>query len=118
MMRKFLAAAVAALLLFSSPALADTDCSGTASGTAQAVWSSGQTKWFVIMNNSANLMCISFTGTAAISGLNCASGSFPLNPGSATSAGGSFASLPQQTPQVLSIVASAGSSTYSCVRSN
>ena len=119
MMRKLLVGlAIGLSLLAASPARAETDCSGTVGTSAQTVWSAGQTKWFVIMNNSANLMCISFTGTAAVGGLNCAAGSFPLGPGTATTAGGSFSTLQMQAPNSLSIVAGGASSIYSCVRSN
>lgn len=117
MMRRILAV-VSVLALLAGPALAETDCSGTVGTTAQYAWSAGGTKWFYVMNNSVNLMCISMTGVAALGGTNCAAGSYPLNPGSATTAGGAFASLPQQAPNVLSVVAAVAGSIYSCTRGN
>lgn len=123
-MKKFLAAL--ALLFCLQPALADipvnnitpTDCSGAASTSAAAmIQNSGSLRGFLVMNNSAALMCISFTGTAALGGTNCAQGSFPLGPGTATAAGGSFTTPATFGPNTtISIVAASGASNYSCIR--
>lgn len=93
MMRKWFSAALAAgFFLLAGPALA-TDCSSTITtgGTAQTIFSTGNARKLMLMNNSANLMCVSFNGAAAtIAGTNCGAGSYTLQPGSATAAGGSF----------------------------
>lgn len=112
-----LAALVAALWCGAACA---TDCSGTitAGGTAQAVANiSGNVSGLLIMNNSANLMCISWTGNAAaIAGTNCAAGSWPLQPGSATQAGGSFNNPLNIKISTLSIISSGTADRYSCER--
>lgn len=117
MLRGILAAAVA-LCLSIAPALA-SDCSGTITtgGTAQTIAAiNGNVKFLLLINNSANLMCFSFNGSpAAIAGTNCASGSWPLQPGSATTAGGSFYSGSIKI-SVLSIISSTTTDRFSCER--
>lgn len=121
MMRKCLAAGLAALLwLGAAGAALAADCSGTITtgGTAQTIFTSGNVGRGVIMNNSANLMCISWNGNAAsIAGTNCAAGSWPLQPGSGTAAGGSFYwdgnGIKVST---LSIISSGTGDRFSCER--
>src|ERR1017187_8951350 len=107
MMRKWLSAALAAVFfLLAGPALA-TDCSGTitAGNTAQTVFTSSNVRGLMLMNNSANLMCVSFTGNAAtIAGTNCGAGSYSLQPGSGTVAGGSFTNPGNIKISVVSII--------------
>lgn len=120
MMRKWVSAALAAVFfLLAGPALA-ADCSGTITlgGTAQTIFTSGNVKKLMVMNNSANLMCISFNGSAAtIAGTNCGSGSYVLQPGSATAAGGSFYS-DGNGPAIstASIISSGIGDRFSCER--
>ena len=80
MMRKWFLAALVALI----PGLAlATDCSGTitSGGTAQTIFTSSNVRKLMVMNNSANLMCVSFSGSAAtIAGTNCGAGSYTLQP--------------------------------------
>lgn len=110
-------AALLVLLGLSQQAFALANCSGTTTASAKYAYSTSSVQGVVIMNNSANLMCISFDGVAATGGTNCASGSFPLAPGAATTAGGSFMSPPGFNPSAISIVSSAGAGdTYSCYR--
>jgi hypothetical protein len=93
MMRKWVLLALIGALLFISDAARAADCSGTitSGGTAQTIFTSGNVRKLMLMNNSANLMCVAFNGSAAtIAGTNCGSGSYVLQPGSATAAGGSF----------------------------
>lgn len=106
-------------LLFGGAAYG-ADCSGTIAtgGTAQTVANiNASTKALMLMNNSANLMCVSFTGAVAtIAGTNCGSGSWTLQPGSATAAGGSFLSPPNLNISVLSIISASTGDRYSCER--
>lgn len=97
-----------------APNITPTDCSGsiTAGGTAQNAFAAGATKrGFTIANLSTDLMWISFNGTAAAN----TSGSYALNPGSSTTAGGSFI-----TPvgfgmnTALSVVAATTGDKFSC----
>ena len=107
------------LVLLGGPALA-LDCSGTIAtgGAAQTIYSSNTTRRVMVMNNSANLMCISFTGgsPATIAGTNCAAGSYALQPGSGTLAGGSYVSPPDIAVNTLSIVSAGTGDRYSCER--
>ena len=92
-MRKWVSLALVAAFLCVSGAARAADCSGTITlgNTAQTIFTSGNVRKLMLMNNSANLMCVSFTGQAAtIAGTNCGAGSWVLQPGSATAAGGSF----------------------------
>lgn len=120
MIRKWLL--VALVSIFPGLALA-SDCSGTITtgGTAQNVTVAGTTtpignvRGVLLMNNSANLMCISFNGAAAtIAGTNCGSGSWVLQPGSATAAGGSFSKPENISISVVSIISSTTADRYSC----
>ena len=110
---------VVVLLLVATAAHA-TDCSGTiiTGGTAQTVFTSSNVRRLVVMNKSANLMCISWNGSAAsIAGTNCAAGSWPLQPGSSTTAGGSFYTDGSGISiSVLSIISSATGDRFSCER--
>lgn len=118
MMRKILAVAIAVAMFVPGAALA-ADCSGTITigGTAQTVFSSSNVRGLLLMNNSANLMCVSFNGTAAtIAGTNCGAGSWALEPGSASTAGGSFASPGNLAISSLSIISSTTGDRYSCER--
>lgn len=120
MMRKWLSAALAAVLwLGAAGAAMAADCSGTITtgGTAQTIWSSGNVRGVVLMNNSANLMCIAWNGTpATIAGINCGSGSYTLQPGSATVAGGSFTNPDNIKISTLSIISSTTGDRFSCER--
>ena len=97
-----------------------TNCSGTITtgGTAQFITSIGSnTRGLLLMNNSANLMCMSITGNAAtISGTNCGAGSWPLQPGSSTTQGGSFSNPANITISALSIISSGTGDPFSCER--
>ncbi len=121
MMRKWISAALAAVLwLGAAGAALAADCSGTITlgGTAQTVFTSGNVRKLMLMNNSANLMCISISGvSAAIAGTNCGSGSYTLQPGSATAAGGSFF-VDANGPAIstLSIISSTTADRFSCER--
>ena len=116
-MRYLVGCFVAALMLVSSPAFA-TDCSGTiaSGGTAQDAVVSSNIRSLIFANNSAHLMCIAFDGTAAIAGTNCEAGSYALAPGSATTAGGFFATFSGFTVTRVSVVASGTGDRYSCSR--
>lgn len=119
MMLRRIAAFILALVAFSAPALA-TDCSGTitAGGTAQTIFTSGNVRRLMLANNAANLMCVSFSGVAAtIAGTNCGSGSYVLQPGSATTAGGSFYT-DGNGPAIstVSIISSTTGDRFSCER--
>ena len=107
------------LILLCSPAFA-LDCSGTitSGGTAQTIFSSNTTRRVMLMNNSANLMCVSFTGgsPASIAGTNCAAGSYMLQPGSTTLAGGSYTNPPDIAVNTVSIISSGTGDRYSCER--
>lgn len=106
-------------LLLSPVAARAADCSGTitSGGTAQTVFTSGNIRGLIVMNNSANLMCISWNGNAAsIAGTNCAAGSWPLQPGASTSAGGSFANPANIVISTLSIISSTTGDRFSCER--
>lgn len=96
------------------------DCSGTIAtgGTAQTIFSTSNVRKGVVINNSANLMCIAWNGAAAsIAGTNCASGSYPLQPGSASTAGGSFYWDGNGiTISTMSIVSSGTGDRFSCER--
>lgn len=120
MMRKLISAAVAALLWFGAAGAAlAADCSGTITtgGTAQTIFTSGNVRGLMLMNNSANLMCVSFNGAAAtIAGTNCGSGSWTLQPGSATTAGGSFTNPTTIAISTVSIISSTTSDRFSCER--
>lgn len=120
MMRKFLSVAMAAVLLLGAVGGAmATDCSGTitAGGTAQTVFTSSNVRGFLIANNSANLMCVSFAGVAAtIAGTNCGAGSWTLQPGSATAAGGSFSNPVNIVISAVSIISSTTGDRFSCER--
>jgi hypothetical protein len=115
---KRILAVLASLLLMAGPALAArNNCSGTTAASAKYAFQTSGTNGVVIVNNSANLMCISFDGPAATGGTNCASGSFPLNPGTATAIGGSYASPLNQGPAAISIISAGGAGDiYSCER--
>jgi hypothetical protein len=120
MMRKLLVAvALAALLAAPGRALA-TDCSGTIAtgGTAQAVSAvNGNTRGLFLMNNSPEVMCVAWSGSAAtIAGTNCGAGSYALSAGSATVAGGSFFLPPNIRINSLSIIAATTGSRFSCER--
>lgn len=114
-----LLATLVALLLTATAACA-TDCSGTIAngGTAQLAFTTSTNPQIVmVMNNSANLMCISINGTpAAIAGTNCAAGSWTLQPGSATTSGGSYVTPPGIKAIYLSIVSASTGDRYSCER--
>lgn len=118
-MRKWLSAAlVAVLVLLSFPVIA-ADCSGTiASGnTAQTVFTSSNVRSLMVMNNSAHLMCIAWNGAvAAIAGTNCDAASWALAPGSATVAGGSLIFPQNIVISTLSVIASGTGDRYSCER--
>ena len=120
MMRKLISAALAAVLWFGAAGAAlAADCSGTITtgGTAQTIFTSGNVRGVMLMNNSANLMCVSFNGTAAtIAGTNCGSGSWSLQPGSSTLAGGSFTNPDNIKISVASIISSTTGDRYSCER--
>jgi hypothetical protein len=117
-MMRFVCAVLAAVL-WCGAAFA-TDCSGTITtgGTAQTIFTSGNVRKFMVMNNSANLMCIAFNGSAAtISGTNCGAGSYVLQPGSATAAGGSFyADGNGVAISTASIISSTTGDRFSCER--
>lgn len=114
---KRIIALVAALLALAAPAQA-MDCSGTITlgGTAQTVFTS-VVRNVLLMNNSANLMCVAFNGvTASIAGTNCAAGSYVLQPGSATTAGGSFSNPGNMGINQVSIISSTTGDRFSCDR--
>ena len=116
MMRKWLSAIVAIALLLVPASAWATDCSGTITtgGTAQTVFAT-PIRGLVIMNNSANLMCISFNGSAAaLGGTNCATSSYVLQPGSATAAGGSFSKPEFMSIAFLSIISASTGDRFSC----
>ena len=120
MMRKLLSGVAAVALWFSACDLAvGADCSGTivAGGVAQTVFKSGNVRGLLLMNNSADLMCISINGApAAMSGANCAVGSWALQPSSAATAGGSFSSPVNVAISSLSIIAATTGDQFSCER--
>lgn len=116
MIRTLLAAAL--MWLSAAPAFA-MDCSGTITlgGTAQNIFSGPQPRRIMLMNNSANLMCVGFSGVAAtIAGTNCGAGSWALQPGSATLAGGSFVNPPDMYFNFVSIISSTTGDRFSCER--
>lgn len=101
-----------------SPAAMALDCSGTITtgNTAQTVFSS-VIRRLVLMNNSASLMCISWNSLpATIAGTNCGAGSWALQPGSATLAGGSFTNPPDIGINTLSIISANTGDRFSCER--
>lgn len=109
---------VVLLMLFCGAARA-SDCSGTitSGGTAQNIFTSGNVRGLLLMNNSANLMCVAFNGTAAtIAGTNCGSGSWVLQPGAATTAGGSFSNPVNIVISTVSIISSTTGDRFSCER--
>lgn len=120
MMRKWLSAALAAVFVILAGPVMAADCSGTITlgNTAQTIFTSSNVRTLMVINNSANLMCMSVNGSAAtIAGTNCGSGSYPLQPGSATVAGGSFytdANGPKVS--VISIISSGTGDRFSCER--
>lgn len=119
-MRKWVSAAlVAVFVLLAGPALA-TDCSGTITtgGTAQAITAvNGNTRGLFVMNNSAEVMCIAWSGSAAtVAGTNCGAGSYALSAGSATAAGGSMTLPTNIRINSLSIIAATTGSRFSCER--
>lgn len=120
MMRKWISAALAAIVVFGASAAFASDCSGTIAtgGTAQTVFTTGNVRKLMLMNNSANLMCMSISGVAAtIAGTNCGSGSYTLQPGSSTAAGGSFyADANGPAISALSIISSGTGDRFSCER--
>lgn len=117
-MRKWILGAILAFVWCGAAFAAN--CSGTITtgGTAQFITSiGGNVRGVLLMNNSANLMCVSFTGNAAtISGTNCGSGSWALQPGSSTVAGGSFSNPDNIRISVVSIISSGTGDPYSCER--
>lgn len=117
-MKKLLAALVA-IALSSAPALA-TDCSGTITtgGTAQSISAiNANTRIFLIMNNSANVMCFSWNGSAAtLAGTNCGAGSYGLSAGSSTAGGGSFTLPPGLHVNSLSVISATTGDRFSCER--
>lgn len=116
-MQRLVLAAIAAFLFAGSAGAAD--CSGTiaSGGTAQSVFTSSNVRGLMVMNNSANLMCVAFNGASAtIAGTNCGSGSWTLQPGSATVAGGSFNNPANIVFSAMSIISSTTGDRYSCER--
>jgi hypothetical protein len=114
---KRIIALVAALLAIAGPAKA-LDCSGTITtgGTAQTIFTA-VVRNVIVMNNSANLMCVAFNGvTASIAGTNCAAGSYVLQPGSGTTAGGSFSNPANMGINQVSIISSSTGDRFSCDR--
>lgn len=120
MMRKWISAALAAIVLFGAGSAFATDCSGTITtgGTAQTIFTSGNVRKLMLMNNSANLMCMAISGlSATIAGTNCGAGSYTLQPGSGTLAGGSFyADANGPAISIVSIISSGTGDRYSCER--
>ncbi len=116
MMRKLLSAALAAVLFLAPVAASAADCSGTTGAGATTIINGTNVRALEIMNNSTSLMCIAFNGAAAATGgVNCAQGSFPLQPGSATTAGGSYSKPEMQNVSFLSIVSAGGAGgIFSC----
>lgn len=117
MMRKLILAAL--LWVGALGAALAADCSGTITtgGTAQTIFTSGNVRGLLLMNNSANLMCVAFNGSAAtIAGTNCGSGSWALQPGSATTSGGSFSNPPNIAIATASIISSTTGDRFSCER--
>lgn len=115
MIRTLLAASL--MWLSAAPAFA-LDCSGTITlgGTAQIAFTA-VVRNVLLMNNSANLMCVAFNGvTASIAGTNCAAGSYVLQPGSSTAAGGSFSNPVNMGVNQVSIISSGTGDRYSCDR--
>ena len=119
-MRKYLSTLLAGLLwLGAAGAAFAADCSGTITtgNTAQTIFTSGNVRGVMLMNNSANLMCVSFNGTAAtIAGTNCGSGSWVLQPGSSTTSGGSFTNPDNIKVSTVSIISSGTGDRFSCER--
>lgn len=114
MLRKILAAALAATVLMGSvgAALAE-NCSGTTT-TGSVTTSMPSARGFTIMNRSANMICISFDVAASMGATNCGAGSYALQPGSSTAAGGSYSSPDSFRPGFFNIISTAGSDAYSC----
>src|SRR5882672_880292 len=121
-MRKIISWVIAALVWWGAAGAAlAADCSGTITtgGTAQTIFTSGNVRGLMLMNNSANLMCVSFNGAAAtIAGTNCGSGSWTLGPGTATAAGQSFSTPVNITISTASIISSGTGDRFSCERQN
>lgn len=112
-------ATLLALMMSLAPAMA-TDCSGTITtgGTAQLAFPPSTSPQVVmVMNNSANLMCISINGVLpTIAGLNCGAGSYALQPGSATTPGGSYVTPNGIKALYLAVITSTTGDRYSCER--
>lgn len=116
MLRKIRAAALAATVLMGSVGAAlATDCSGSTT-SASVNKSLSSARGFTIMNMSANMICIAFDVAASMGGTNCGSGSYPLQPGSSTAAGGSYSSPDSFRAGSFNIISTAGSDAYSCTR--
>lgn len=114
MLQKIQAAALAATVLMGSVGAAlATDCSGSTTSASVSKSLSGP-RGFTIMNLSANMICIAFDVAATMGGTNCGSGSYALQPGSATAAGGSYSSPDSFRPGFFNIISTAGSDAYSC----
>lgn len=110
---------LAFLLFLMAGAANAADCSGTITtgGTAQTIFTSSNVRGLMLMNNSANLMCVAFNGAAAsIAGTNCAAGSWVLQPGAAASAGGSFSNPVNVVISTVSIISSTTGDRFSCER--
>lgn len=119
-MRRLLLAALVAFF----PAFAHaTDCSNTiqVGGTAQDITTTGTlnpigpVRGLLMMNNSTDLMCMTLNGTSpTIAGPNCGTGSFTLQPGSATAAGGSFSKPEFINIAAVKIISATTGNRYSC----
>lgn len=111
---------LAIFLVLACGAAQASDCSGTITlgGTAQPILMiGGNVRGMILMNNSANLMCVSFNGNAAtIAGTNCGSGSWALQPGSGTTAGGSFSNPSNIVISSVSIISATTGDRFSCER--
>lgn len=116
MLRKIGAATFAAVLL-ASPALAD-NCSGTTTTGSTAAYGPTGVKpnGVTIMNRSANMICIAFDVAATMGATNCGAGSFALQPGSSTAAGGSYTSPASFRPATIFVISTAGGDAFSCTK--
>lgn len=116
MLRQIRAAALAATVLMGSVGAAlATDCSGSTT-TGSVAKQLPSARGFTIMNLSANMICIAFDVAASMGTPNCGSGSYALQPGSSTAAGGSYSSPDSFRPGFFNIISTAGSDAYSCTR--
>lgn len=114
MLRKIRAASLAAIVLIGSVGAAFAEnCSGTTTSSSVRV-ALPNNRGITIMNMSANLICISFDVAATMGGTNCGSGSYALQPGSATAAGGSYSSPDSFRPGFFNVISTSGSDVYSC----